>query len=372
MSDARAPVVHLHSGNLYGGVETLLVSLAATPGRYEHRLAACFPGRVVEEYRAAGGAVVALSPVRLRYPWTVRRVRRRTRAFLEATRPYACVTHSAWSQTLFAPVVGACGLPLVEWFHAPPSTSLLERRARRWVPDLGVCTSAYVAAAVDSALPHLVHTVVHPPVRPPPETATSARERIRGSLGATAETVVILHAGRPEPWKGQAALLEALARLQDIPGWALWFAGGAQRPVERAFLQRIQTAATTAGIADRVRFLGARDDMASVHAAADVYCQPNLEPEPFGIVFVEALYAGRPVVTTAAGGPAEIVTSSCGLLVSPGDRGALAAALERLIREPALRTRLGAGGPARARAVADPTTQLELLDAALAGLGQET
>ncbi len=96
-------------------------------------------------------------------------------------------------------------------------------------------------------------------------------------------------------------------------------------------------------------------------AAADLYCQPNLGPEPFGIAFVEALYAGLPVVSTRLGGAAEIVNEDCGVLVEPGDAAALAAALGRLIDDPSARARLGATGPERARMLCDPALILDRL-----------
>ena len=56
-----------------------------------------------------------------------------------------------------------------------------------------------------------------------------------------------------------------------------------------------------------------RDDVPRLLAAADIFCQPNLGPEPFGIGFVEALSAGLPVITTATGGALEIVDGDCGI-----------------------------------------------------------
>ena len=73
--------------------------------------------------------------------------------------------------------------------------------------------------------------------------------------------------------------------------------GGAQRSHEAVYLAELRQAADRAGIGDRVRFLGQRTDVPDLLAAADVFCQPNTGPEPFGIAFVEALYAGLPVVT---------------------------------------------------------------------------
>jgi glycosyltransferase involved in cell wall biosynthesis len=90
-----------------------------------------------------------------------------------------------------------------------------------------------------------------------------------------------------------------------------------------------------------------------------------MEPEPFGIAFVEALHAGLPVVTVDFGGASEIVTPACGLLLPPPDRGSLAAALQRLIDDPLLRARMREAGQARARALCDPQTQIARLERVL-------
>ncbi len=100
-------------------------------------------------------------------------------------------------------------------------------------------------------------------------------------------------------------------------------------------------------------------------AAADVYCQPNTGPEPFGIAFVEALYAGLPVVTSGFGGAAEIVDGTCGMLTAPEDPAAVASALRELILDPSRRRALGAAGPLRAKMLCDPARQLGAAAAAI-------
>ena len=147
-------------------------------------------------------------------------------------------------------------------------------------------------------------------------------------LGTPDRTVVILQASRLERWKGQAVHLAALGLLRDVPGWECWLAGGVQKSGRGKVSERVAVGRGTAGIADRVRFLGQRADMRRLMAAADMFCQPNTGPEPFGIVFVEALYAGLPVVTSGFGGAAEIVDQTCGVLTAPGDTEAVASALE--------------------------------------------
>ncbi len=141
---------------------------------------------------------------------------------------------------------------------------------------------------------------------------------------------------------------------------------GPQTAAEHRYYERLRNMAEEKGLGDRIRFLGQRSDVPSLLAAADIFCQPNTGPEPFGIVFVEALYAGLPVVTSAFGGPLEIIDSSCGILAPPGDVGALADALGNLVLDPAMRGRLAESAPARAAAVAGPARSLRLLYDALA------
>ena len=118
------------------------------------------------------------------------------------------------------------------------------------------------------------------------------------------------------------------------------------------------------GLGSRVKHLGERRDVRRLLAGADLVAQANVEPEPFGVVFAEALLAGVPVVTTNMGGAPEIVDNSCGRLVAPGDLEALAAALDALISDASLRATLGAGGPAHAAARCDPSVVLPQLEAA--------
>jgi glycosyltransferase involved in cell wall biosynthesis len=94
-------------------------------------------------------------------------------------------------------------------------------------------------------------------------------------------------------------------------------------------------------------------------------------PEPFGIAFIEALYAGLPVVSSNFGGAAEIVDRSCGLLTAPGDDTQLAGALQQLLDDAGARRALGSAGPSRARNLCDPAQQMSRLHEALSGEGSQ-
>jgi glycosyltransferase involved in cell wall biosynthesis len=367
-------VLHLSSGNLYGGVETFLVTLARHGGAgaaMEASYALSAEGRLSEELRAAGAPVHLLGAVRARNPLSIRRARRTLAELLRCERFDAAVCHSAWAQAMFGSTVRAAGVPLVFYLHGDVrGRHWTERWARRIRPDLVVGNSRYTLGTLPNLYPGARAELVAYPVEPA-DTAALRRERdaVRAELGAAPDDVVIVQSCRLEPWKGHRLHLEALGRLRGVPGWTCWQVGGVQRDSEAAYLRELQAQAGRLGIAGRVRWVGQRRDVPRILAAADVHCQPNLGPEPFGIAYVEALYAGLPVVSTEMGGAAEIVDPGCGILTPPGDAVALAGALGRLVADPGLRASLGAAGPARAAALCDPARQVERLARALAGAG---
>lgn len=366
-------VLHVHSGNLYGGVETLLTTLVRYRGRapeVEHEFALSFDGRLSTELRALGGTVHPLGSVRISRPDLVLRARRSLRELLRGGGFGAVLCHSPWAQTIFGPVARAAGVPLVFWLHgAVQGRHWLERLARRVPPDLAICNSQFTAGMLPRLYPNAPAEVVYCPVPAGAVRLTAERRaRVREEIGTAADAVVIVQVGRMERLKGQRDHLEALGRLRHIPGWVCWQVGGAQREEEVAFLGELRVLAEGLGIEDRVRFLGERGDVATLLAAADLYCQPNLAPEGFGITYVEALYAELPVVTSAIGGAKEIVDPSCGVLLPPSDSETLAAALIDLVRSPEERARLGAAGPARAKALCGVETQMPRLARALVSI----
>lgn len=361
-------VIHVHGGNLYGGVETLLGTLAregdACPA-LEQSFALCFEGRVKEELLTAGATVHTLGDVRVRSPLSVRRARAALDGVLRRERYDVAICHSSWSQSLFGPVARAAGVPLAFWMHAPADgTHWLERWARRTPPRLVICNSEFTARSAPRLYPRARVEVVYCPVAFAPEAAhasPSTRADVRAELATNESDVVIIQVSRMEAWKGHAAHLEALALLKDVPDWTCWIIGGAQRPVEAEYLEGLKQRASRLGIAGRVRFTGERADVPRLLAAADMFCQPNTGPEPFGLVFIEALMSGLPVVATGIGGAMEIVNDSCGLLVAPDDVSALASGMRQLIESPQRRAELSARSPARARELCDAPTQLARL-----------
>jgi glycosyltransferase involved in cell wall biosynthesis len=363
----RPTLLHAHSGNVYGGVETALVTLARHPGRWRHVFALCYEGHLSRKLSEAGAPVEMLGEVRLRKPWTVAHARQHLAATVAARQVAAIMCHSPWSLAALGPAARAAKVPLVLWAHeAFRGRHWLENLARLLAsPDAAICNSEYTRAALPRAFPGTPAEVVYPPVPLPPPFDPEQRPAKREAHGARADTVVVTLVARMDPWKGHTALLEALGSLRALPQWSAWIVGGVQRRVEEAYRVKLEQRAHELRIGNRVHFLGQRDDVAALLWASDVYCQPNTAPEPFGIALVEALYAQVPVITSDFGGPREIVTPDCGLLIPPGERAALVEALRLLITDPDLRRRLGAAGPARATYLCAPEHAIPRLEAVL-------
>ena len=354
-------VLHVTAGNLFGGIERMLLGIAAAPrDDCAHEFAVCFDGRLARELRAAGTEPHVLGDVRFRRPDSVWLARRALKRLIASRTPDAIVAHAPWSCVLAAPVARAAGRPLLMWVHdAPAPDEWAERRVARLPPSRFICNSHYTSRLVAEWMPEVPRDVVYPPVHAARDVSADERRQVREDAGASEKTTVILLAARLEAWKGHAVLIEAAMRLRgDI---AVWIAGGPQRPSEAAYYDRLLSMAADPSCAARVRFLGERTDVGRLMASADIYCQPNTRPEPFGVVLVEALAARLPVVTTAMGGAAEIVDQRCGILFTEPTVANVAQALKRLVDDRGLRATLGAAGPSYARRVSEPSTRLRQL-----------
>ena len=367
-------VLHVHSGNLYGGVETFLVTLAREAGvapGMSSSFALCFDGRLRHELLLNNAVVHELGAVQLRRPDSLLRARRKLAALLRLESFDVVVCHQPWVFVIFGETIRSAGFPLILWVHmASDGQHWLEKLARRTPPHLIICNSDFSATRVSQWFPDRHIERVYCPLSPFAQPGVSAedRESLRRSLAVKGEAVVIVMVSRLEEWKGHQLLLKALGQLRDDPNWVCWIAGGAQKPSEQRYLARLKTLADAVGVADRVRFMGQRSDVPAILRAADLFCQPNIKPEPFGLSLVEALAAGLPVVTTGIGGACEIVDGTCGVLTPQGDVDALAAALRRVASDAGLRARLGAAAAVRREALCNVPRQMRRIEQVLSSV----
>ena len=244
---------------------------------------------------------------------------------------------------------GLASLPLVTTIHAtehgrhggrlPGSTQRFIHRVERWLVSEServiTCSSFMrdeVAAALgaDEGRLDLVPNQI--------DLAPFATEpsSVRPELWPE-DRPMVLFAGRLEYEKGVQTILEALPELERrVPGVGLVVAG------DGTYRQTLEARATSLGLDGRVRFLGFADEtrLRSLYRSADLTIVPSLY-EPFGLVTLEAMASGTPVLVADTGGLREIVEDGVsGLRFPPGDARALARSAARILREAGLSERL--------------------------------
>jgi len=179
-------------------------------------------------------------------------------------------------------------------------------------------------------------------------SVTTARSALRQSLGISETAVLVVMVGNIREWKGQRVLIEALGLLPSAVREAVHvLLVGHASEEDRAYEESLKDRITSLGLADRVRLTGPRSDVPTILSASDVAVHASTMAEPFGLVVPEAMAFGLPVIASKFGGPGEVLDASCGLLFDPAKPGELAAHLERLVTDTALRTRLGEGARRR-------------------------
>lgn len=245
--------------------------------------------------------------------------------------------------------------PLVWHVHEYVTTRGLSRRLLRATSGcvaVIVANSASVAADVRRAIGNAPPIVtIHNAV----DLEEFAPEGERADLAAASGlppaadgTIAVGLVGTFGRWKGHETFLRAAARVARVRPYIV---GGAFYDTEGSQYSRLELERLVAslGLEGRVGFTGFVERPAPILRALDVVVHASTQPEPFGLVIAEAMACGRALVTSATGGAAELVTDGIDAITHrPGDVAGLAAAIERLAADPALRAALGRAARASA------------------------
>ncbi|MHB1575213.1 MAG: glycosyltransferase family 4 protein [Candidatus Dormibacteria bacterium] len=190
-----------------------------------------------------------------------------------------------------------------------------------------------------TVIPNGIDPTFYRPQTPPAEGITHPRRR------------TILFLGRLEERKGLSTLLDAYQLLRQVRADCQLVVVG-DGALRRGYERRVEEE----GIPD-VRFMGFIPEEAKpgYFTAADIYCAPNTGKESFGVILLEAMASGTPVVATAIDGFRQVLTDGReGILVPPGNDGAMASALSFLLDHPEKRQEMGRAGTASAQGYAWP------------------
>jgi glycosyltransferase involved in cell wall biosynthesis len=232
-----------------------------------------------------------------------------------------------------------CHVRYYDPFYAPDRW--LARRMSEFI-----FISRAVAEDTQARLPGVRGTVLYDGVSLTPELPIEDRRRVRAHWGMRDTDFVVGNVGRIVGWKGQDVFLRALAQLAlHQPHLRALMVGDIDPPEDAAYLRQLHALIKELRLGDRVHFTGHCDNVPELMNALDAVAHTATLPEPFGLVVLEAMASGRPVVASAGGGVLDLVEDGVtGLLTPMRDEHALAQALARLASDSSLRQRLGVNG----------------------------
>ena len=182
----------------------------------------------------------------------------------------------------------------------------------------------------------------------PAQCTADNRVDVCNAAGFPLDAPIVGMIGRTRPWKGQDTFLQMAGQLAAaVPDCHFLIVGGDPFGVQDDYEARLLELRSQPGLEGRVHWTGQLADVRPPLAAMDLFVHPGA-PEPFGLVNIEAMAMGKPVVAFGHGALPEIVLhEETGLLAQPDDTAALTASVSRLLRDPALSRSMGRAGRLR-------------------------
>lgn len=178
--------------------------------------------------------------------------------------------------------------------------------------------------------------------------ATVAPDALRRAWNIGPDQRIVGIVGNIRPWKGQETVARAFIEVaQRFPDLVCFFVGKTT-PADEGYLANMKVMLADAGLESRVRFTGYQQDVPSFMQAMDVVIHASTDPEPFGMVVLEAMAQRKAVIGSRAGGIIEmVIEGETGFTFPPGDSRMLAQHLSTLLADPARARKMGEAGYAR-------------------------
>ncbi len=187
--------------------------------------------------------------------------------------------------------------------------------------------------------------VIHNGIDVAPLSREPGNARIREEFGVPLNAPLVGMAGRVCRWKGQLLFLEAAKLASQAKPGLYFIAVGGVFDDEVVYMERFRNAADRSGLEGRFIVSDFRSDIREIMNSFDIFVLPSTQPEPFGLVVLEAMALAKPVIASAHGGPMETVChGETGYLIPPNDSRALADSILKLADDPLHAVSMGAAG----------------------------
>lgn len=243
------------------------------------------------------------------------------------------------------------GIPALWYQQGVPSNSYWLDKIATMLPACGILACSKTAAQAQASVrPSRPVRVVYPGVeldRFEPDKLPSSGE-LRRQLGLPEDGYLIGIVGRLQRWKGIHVLVEAMPKVLQSYSNAHCIVVGGKHDLEPDYPAYLESRIASLGVQDQVKMVGLQRNVPEWMQAMDVIVHAS-DFEPFGMVIIEAMALGKPVVAGSAGGPTEIITPDLNGILTPfGDADALAYAIVRYLDDPNFAQKSGMAARQRA------------------------
>jgi len=229
------------------------------------------------------------------------------------------------------------GVPCISHNHAFHKLTYFDKMFSRFIDSFIYISNEIAKFHIAQGKPRLKGTVIHNGVDINKFTQLYDSKLVRREFGIKPDESIVGIIGRIDNWKGHEYFIEAMANVsKQIPALKGLIIGELETNVavdrNRQYLNKLKLLINSMGLEGKIIFTGFRDDVSRLISAIDVVVHASSTPEPFGLVIIEAMAAGKPVIATADGGVLDIIEDGVnGLLIPCKDSKAIAQAILRII-----------------------------------------
>lgn len=320
-----------------GGAEALLQHLLRHR-EHTHRYVCAFlePGPLVTEVRELGYDVTVFATTHLSHPGNYLKTLRSLRAWIKAKRLRTVVSWMPKAHMYVSPASAFLPAAVVWFQHGVPHRHPMDRLISLFPAKAVLCCSETSRRGQEQMFPVRQSHVCYPGIVLSSE-AEKSKAQARKHLGLPETVPIVGMVARLEHWKGAHIFVEAAAKILECHPEATLFVVGGDHPLDLAYAERVKGMVRELNCGERFILAGQRPmtEVPLWHAAADLIVHPVVGVEPFGMSVVEAMAAGKVVVASDLGGPAEVIQNGVsGILIRGGDAGLLASTVLQLLEDP--------------------------------------
>ncbi|MFN0099230.1 MAG: glycosyltransferase family 4 protein [Gemmatimonadaceae bacterium] len=308
-------------------------------------------GPMVAETRALGVETHVVEAGRIRELWRRWQAIRRIASLARERQVSLVFGWMAASQLLAGPAAWIADIPAAWYQVGLPEPDWIDRFATFCRARGILVLSKDVATAQARVAPRREQRLIYPGASLERFDAVRGESprALREQLGLPVDGPLIGIVGRLQRWKGMHTVISALPAVHYTHPDAKVVVVGGSHNTEPSYGEELRALADVRGVGDAVHFAGFQADVPRWMQAMDIVVHAS-DREPFGIVVVEAMALGKPVIAGALGGPAEVLgDGEHGQLVAFEDDAAMSRAIMRYLDDPEFATRCGAAAAIRAR-----------------------